>query len=452
MYSQKESTGPQSTISLLVFQAMLFASCNFVSLHVIKQLGFSSLRTARAEFYRRTKVGVRTTRWLGNIVSPSRSSSPSHDGLGVTVKYDLEPIQDLAEFSHPARQNVFTPATKRRQISIFPKFLELMILLTNVLTLVYSFEDSVKSKVRSAGVEDLAFEKFEAALKAWYLRVSAQPTTPFENAQEELYGRENDQDKSIVLQTNLMYIYYHTASIALSHSKMLRQPPTSESNSGDTARQVRYLKLQQSSLEVQDAAQKITECYKELTRRRLARWLPVSVLSCLATPLTLHAISARLSSLTSNQERLEVLVETLNVFFPQDYGVEWVKQIVRHVANLAQVDSQCISRTSGNSPTDWSQILRSQPSMYLKMIWTFDVRISKGRQLEEFDFQAWMRCLLKGSKGSRARLHRLSYATEQATSQAGLTDDDTMTFATDPKLSTADVDIFGELLMEMSHQ
>jgi hypothetical protein len=28
MYSQKESTGPQSNISLLVFQAMLFASCN----------------------------------------------------------------------------------------------------------------------------------------------------------------------------------------------------------------------------------------------------------------------------------------------------------------------------------------------------------------------------------------------------------------------------------------
>lgn len=28
MYSQKESTGPQATMSLLVFQAMLFASCN----------------------------------------------------------------------------------------------------------------------------------------------------------------------------------------------------------------------------------------------------------------------------------------------------------------------------------------------------------------------------------------------------------------------------------------
>jgi hypothetical protein len=105
------------------------------------------------------------------------------------------------------RSSVFTPATKRRQISIFSKFLELMILLTDVLALVYPFEDSVESKSRFAGDEDLAFEKCEAALKAWYLRVSAQ-FSPSENAPEESYGKGNDQDKSIVLQTNLMCIYY----------------------------------------------------------------------------------------------------------------------------------------------------------------------------------------------------------------------------------------------------
>ncbi|KAF5551588.1 cutinase transcription factor 1 beta [Fusarium phyllophilum] len=88
------------------------------------------------------------------------------------------------------RSSVFTPATKRRQISIFSAFLELMILLTDVLTLVYLFEDSVKSKARSAGDEDLAFEKCEAALKAWYLRVSAQ-FPPFENApQRRVWKRQ----------------------------------------------------------------------------------------------------------------------------------------------------------------------------------------------------------------------------------------------------------------------
>ncbi|KAF5622369.1 cutinase transcription factor 1 beta [Fusarium sp. NRRL 25303] len=539
MYSQKESTGPQPTMSLLVFQAILFASCNFVSLHIIKQLGFSSLRTARAEFYRRTKLlydlGSETSSlhlaqaallmmgwvppsnttlnpyktWLSLAIQHARSINADRytempeliemvstqqrkyqnslhrlwwccvimDRVSpLCTRFSLNITHDRFDFRNTIplgaehlqddiyRSSVFTPATKRRQISIFSKFLELMILLTDVLTLTYPFEDSVESKSRFAEDKDLAFVKCEAALKAWYVRVSAQ-FPPFENTHEDSCGRENDQEKSIVLQTNLMYIYYHTASIALCHSKILRQSLTSESNIEDIARPGRSLKLQQSSFEVQDAAQKITACYEELTRRRLARWLPVSALACLATPLTLHTITARLSSLSnqlscnesveagsapaSNQDRLKALVETMNVFFPQYYGVEWVRQTVRHVANLAQIDSQCLFKASGNSLTDWSQILRSQPNMYLRMIWTVDVCISKGRQPEEFDFPSWLRCLLKRSKGSRTRPNRQSYTTEQATDQANLVDDELLAFITDPKLSAAEEDTFGEQLLEM---
>lgn len=188
-------------------------------------------------------------------------------------------------------------------------------------------------------------------------------------------------------------------------------------------------------------------------------------LACLATPLTLHTITARLSSLSnelscngsveagstpaSNQDRLKVLVETMNAFFPQYYGVEWVRQTARHVANLAQIDSQCLFQASGSSFTDWCQILKSQPNMYLRMIWTVDVCISKGRQPEEFDFPAWLRCLLKRSKGSRTRPRRLSYTTEQTVRQTGLIDDGLLAFVTDPKLSAADGDMFGEPLLEL---
>ncbi|KAF5621927.1 cutinase transcription factor 1 beta [Fusarium sp. NRRL 52700] len=539
MYSQKESTGAQSTISLLVFQAMLFASCNFVSLHIIKKLGFPSLRTARAEFYRRTKLlydlGSETSSlplaqaailmmgwvppsnttlnpyktWLSLAIQHARSINADRyteepqmiemtstkqlkyqnclhrlwwccvimDRISpLCTRYSLNITHDRFDFKNAIplgaehlqddiyRSSVFTPAIKRRQIGIFSKFLELVILLTDVLTLVYPFEDSVKSKSQSAEDGDLTFEKCEAALKAWYLRVSAQ-FPPFENTPKDLCGKGNDQDKSIVLQTNLMYIYYHTASIALCHYKILQQSITSDSVGGDTARAGRSLKLQQSSFEVQDAAQKITECYKELTRRRLARWLPISALACLATPLTLHTITARLSSLgnelscngsmeassapASNQDRLKVLVDTMNDFFPQYYGVEWVRQTARYVANLVQSDSQCLSQANGNSLTDWSQILRSQPNMYLRMIWTIDICISKGRQPEEFDFPAWLRSLLERSKGSSIRPRRMPYTAEAATSQEGPIDDDLLAFLTDPKLSAANGDVFGEPLLEM---
>ncbi|KAF4950264.1 hypothetical protein FGADI_8315 [Fusarium gaditjirri] len=539
MYSQRESKGPQDTMSLLVFQAILFASCSFVSLHIIKQLGFSSHRTARAEFYRRTKLlydlGSETSSlplaqaailmmnwvppsnttlnpyktWLSLAIQHARSINADRytevpelidmastkqrkyqnslhrlwwccvimDRLSpLCTRFSLHITHDRFDFKNTIplgaehlqddiyRSSVFTPATKRRHIGIFSKFLELMILLTDVLTLTYPFEDSVQSKSRFAEDENLAFEKCEASLKAWYVRVSAQ-FPPFENEPKNPHEKCNDQDKSIVLQTNLMYIYYHTASIALCHYKILQQSLTSDSAGGDTARPGRNLKLQQSSFEVQDAAQKITKCFEQLNRRRLARWLPVSALACLATPLTLHTITARLSSLrnelscdgsaeagptpASDQDRLKVLVEAMNVFFPQYHGVEWVRQTARHVANLAQIDSQCLFQADGNSLTDWSQILRTQPNMYLRIIWTVDVCISKGRQPEEFDFPAWLSCLLKRSKGSRTRPRRLSYTSEEMTNQAGLVDDGLLAFVNDPKLSAADGETFGEPLMEI---
>ncbi|KAH8654763.1 fungal-specific transcription factor domain-containing protein [Ilyonectria robusta] len=41
---------------LLLMQAMLFASCNFLSLDSLKELGYSNVRSARASFYRKAKL------------------------------------------------------------------------------------------------------------------------------------------------------------------------------------------------------------------------------------------------------------------------------------------------------------------------------------------------------------------------------------------------------------
>ncbi|KAI5864845.1 fungal-specific transcription factor domain-containing protein [Durotheca rogersii] len=56
MYCGQNSAGPTDSVSLVFFQALLFSSCNFVSKNSIKALGFPSIRTARATFYRRTKL------------------------------------------------------------------------------------------------------------------------------------------------------------------------------------------------------------------------------------------------------------------------------------------------------------------------------------------------------------------------------------------------------------
>ncbi|KAI0169137.1 fungal-specific transcription factor domain-containing protein [Hypoxylon sp. FL1284] len=56
MYCGETPDESTDKISLVFLQALLFSSCNFVSKSSIKALGFPSIRTARATFYRRTKL------------------------------------------------------------------------------------------------------------------------------------------------------------------------------------------------------------------------------------------------------------------------------------------------------------------------------------------------------------------------------------------------------------
>ncbi|CAG8137722.1 unnamed protein product [Penicillium olsonii] len=55
LYSNREDN-PHGTISLLVLQAMLFASCNFISLSTVHALGYPSIRVMRASYYRHAKL------------------------------------------------------------------------------------------------------------------------------------------------------------------------------------------------------------------------------------------------------------------------------------------------------------------------------------------------------------------------------------------------------------
>lgn len=56
MYGNQGFGGSGERMSLLVFQSILFVSCNYVSLATVKSLGFPNLRAARATLYRRCKL------------------------------------------------------------------------------------------------------------------------------------------------------------------------------------------------------------------------------------------------------------------------------------------------------------------------------------------------------------------------------------------------------------
>ncbi|KAF5004781.1 hypothetical protein FDECE_8738 [Fusarium decemcellulare] len=56
MYYYNDDQSSQPRVSLLFLQSMMFACCNFASTSTMKSLGFSTIRSMRATFYRRAKL------------------------------------------------------------------------------------------------------------------------------------------------------------------------------------------------------------------------------------------------------------------------------------------------------------------------------------------------------------------------------------------------------------
>lgn len=141
-------------------------------------------------------------------------------------------------------------------------------------------------------------------------------------------------------------------------------------------------------------------------------------MACIATPLALQLITSRLSSLgrelaldhmgqwsdidpISNQSRLDMLIEATDAFLPHYYGVNWVKETAKHTADLAQAHSQRLTQPDREAVTDWGQILIKYPDTYLRLTWTVDLCISRGKVPEDQDFPL---CLRNGSDKGRASL------------------------------------------------
>lgn len=160
----------------------------------------------------------------------------------------------------------------------------------------------------------------------------------------------------------------------------------------------------------------------------------------MATPLTLHSITAKLASArganttnttggaagpqtpvaggpaavacsrsSTNQKRMTVLTEAMNEFRPRYEGTEWVAETVRHVSNLAQ---SLMTESAGSLVADWTDLLARHTSSYLLMTMTIDVCISQGRLPEERDFPAWLRgrtgadrVVLEGGGAAAAAAH-----------------------------------------------
>ncbi|KAI0409888.1 hypothetical protein F4802DRAFT_542484 [Xylaria palmicola] len=504
LYCNQGTGSKGERMSLLVFQAMLFSCCNFVSKTSIKALGFPNIRSARATLYRRTKLlfdfdtesslvclaqaallltywapnwSLATkkpnTAWLGVAIQNAKSAEahmysamPTFSPLTDPVEYkkqnclkrlwwccvirdrlislgmrrsiqisrahfDVDKsiglgIPDLS--GEVGLSKVYNPETKKRLIEIFVQLGELCCVLTDLLTLVFPLDD-VPGWGRHNGAEGVEkVRECKAALRRWYKSATLRFPMFGGGGASGKTADKHPQHDSVILYTNLMYMFYHSARAALSHHEVL-QAAMASASPGANCNLRGFSNIYESRNELQDAASGVTECLNELIQRRLARWLPISAISCTAMPLVLHIIDVKLSYQNKRrgatpderrrtalkQQRLNVLIEAMKTYQPQYDGVDYISETIRHIVNLAQIDppnngppgataaassmaALAQDYAAGDDDvrpviSDWTDILASHPGSYLRLSMTMDISISKGRLARETDFPVKLRGL-----------------------------------------------------------
>ncbi|KAL0934747.1 fungal specific transcription factor domain-containing protein [Colletotrichum truncatum] len=476
VYCTSPSNVPGERISLLLFQAMLFASCNFVSRQTIKTLGFSTIRAARAAFYRRAKLlydfeaessplaisqaalllsfrsppsspALRksNTAWLSIAIQNARTVEAHHyatrtappkkrnllkrlwwcciirdrivglgmrRGLQITrnhFDFDSNGILSYSDLADEIeRSRVYNPGTKRCLAEILEQLVELCVVLTDILILVFPLDDSPGWGREMRPEEQDKVRGCKVALRRWYKGAALRFPMFGGGSVARMKSPGNEfQHDSVILYTNLMYMYYHSSRVVLSHHEVLHLAITAAAPLFSAIPTSDLVIIGENRQELQDAASGITECLKELIHLRLARWLPISAVACTALPLVLHILDVKLASSSRSfdpntqsalkQHRLNILIEAMKTYQPQYDGVDWVSEAIRHIVNLAQLDPPAGESGNANEGstvnTDWTDILASQPSSYLRLALTMDLSLSKGRLPEDGDFPVSLRGL-----------------------------------------------------------
>ncbi|KAK8009009.1 hypothetical protein PG991_011560 [Apiospora marii] len=308
------------------------------------------------------------------------------------------------------RSQVYDSATKKCLVEIFVQIVDLCTVLTDLIMMVFPLDDSPGWGKKIGPDETLKVREFKQALRRWYtLTIQKFPMFGGCGSPRTAVSRgKGHHHDSVILYTNMMYMYYHSSWVALSHHEILQTAVTAVSpNLTSNLRE--FSTIYENRQELQEAASGVTECLQELIQLKLARWLPISAVPCTALPLVLHIIDVKLSSFhrtqpspdeVVKQNRLGVLVEAMKLYTPQYDGCDYVSETIRHIMTLAQLDTPTpLPATSTTSTiSNWTDILASQPGCYLRLAMTMDLSFAKGRLPEESDFPASLRGLFTAGR------------------------------------------------------
>jgi hypothetical protein len=104
------------------------------------------------------------------------------------------------------RSCVYNPASKKRLLCLFEVYMELMIILTDVLSFIFPFEGYLDPSDSSEQSESTKLDKCICAMKSWLAQ--AMTVAPRSTISTPELSNKLNLHKSISIHINLMYIYY----------------------------------------------------------------------------------------------------------------------------------------------------------------------------------------------------------------------------------------------------
>ncbi|KIL94138.1 hypothetical protein FAVG1_02700 [Fusarium avenaceum] len=345
-------------MSLLVFQAMLFAASSFVSPAVLKNAGYTNVKVARNIFYRRAKLlfdfGVESdaftkaqaallltfqfsavephagSTWLAigiqnaivaqahTFQAPGSSSARKKDNkrlwwslfwrdrvltLGLrkplqitpsSFNVRLDPITLDDLVDEADHSAVYNLITKRHLAQILNYQCRLAVILTETLSICYG--PGAFDPTYSLDNFDRTLSRIRSAKKA----LSRWKKEADETLNAVLMGPEAHRSTTLI--SNVVYIYAYAAQIALGNHEamMIEQREKGLSVIDDAI-------LRTIGKDISRATTKTTKLVRFIVQEGLTQHLPISAIAYIAFPLMLSSLDERLSSQDAANDNSQLL-------------------------------------------------------------------------------------------------------------------------------------------------
>ncbi|KAL6245210.1 hypothetical protein RBB50_007985 [Rhinocladiella similis] len=436
-YNSKSSSSPRTTTSIFLLQAMLFAACCSVPLSTIKRLGFGNFHVARATFYRRAKS-------LFHVDSHRDALHSAQGALLLTHYVSTSDVQVNSFWLSNAIYFVKSATASRRhhgpkdaqlsRCSLIERLWCCCLIRDSILTLgacrplqigvgdgpAVSNEDmlhdcSGESTARGSARKRLLARSFSALCDLVALMRPVQGslllhhphTTPREispiydqvqkcsNSLDEWFARTQQEccasgcvDRSAVLQNNIMFIYYHSISLALWN----RVVYISVTNGC-----LVHAELSEPRKKVEKAIHGIDVSLGRIAEQEMLSFMPISVVAHITLPLIWHIWNVKLhadNELTRTRQRLAVYLAALNALTERYEGVE---KVLHHVRQMVTCKAACILSDSlrlerhhldESAPrnTRAADVITSLPQFFLRTMIAVQFFFGRGEYPEDHEF------------------------------------------------------------------